>query len=143
GKRKAKTGKAAYMGTILRKVFFYSSKKYKTISDEYKAESQNLLISVMNGHRAGGGFHIAPASEIDDGLFDVVILERLHPFRRLRWLPVIEKGKHLELPFIKYFRTRKLIITTEQPMDAHLDGEYYSAKRLEIEVLPGKYLFRY
>jgi diacylglycerol kinase (ATP) len=131
------------MGTILRKVFFYSSKKYKTISEEYKVESQSLLISVMNGHRAGGGFHIAPSSAIDDGLFDVVMLEKLHPFRRLRWLPVIEKGKHLELPFIKHFRTKKLIITSEQPMDTHLDGEYYSAKRLEIEVLPAKYLFRY
>jgi diacylglycerol kinase (ATP) len=58
-------------------------------------------------------------------------------------LPVIEKGKHLELPFIKYFRTKKIIITSEQPMDAHLDGEYHSARRLEIEVLPAKYLFRY
>lgn len=143
GKKKTKTGKAAFMSTILRKVFFYSSKKYKTISDEYKVESQSLLISVMNGHRAGGGFHIAPSSAIDDGLLDVVMVEKLHPFRRLRWLPVIEKGKHLELPFIKHFRTKKLIITSEQPMDTHLDGEYYSAKRLEIEVLPAKYLFRY
>jgi len=143
GKKKTKTGKAAFMSTILRKVFFYSSKKYKTISDEYKLESQNLLISVMNGHRAGGGFHIAPSSAIDDGLLDVVMVEKLHPFRRLRWLPVIEKGKHLELPFIKHFRTKKLIVTSEQPMDTHLDGEYYSAKRLEIEVLPAKYLFRY
>jgi diacylglycerol kinase family enzyme len=97
----------------------------------------------MNGHRAGGGFHIAPSSAIDDGLLDVIMVEKLHPFQRLRWLPVIEKGKHLELPFIKHFRTRKLIITSEQPMDTHLDGEYYSAKRLEIEVLPAKYLFRY
>ena len=143
GKKKTKTGKAAFMSTILRKVFFYSSKKYKTISDEFKVESKNLLISVMNGHRAGGGFHIAPSSAIDDGLLDVVMVEKLHPFRRLRWLPVIEKGEHLELPFIKYFRTKKLIITSEQPMDTHLDGEYYSAKRLEIEVLPAKYLFRY
>ena len=143
GKKKTKTGKAAFMSTILRKVFFYSSKKYKTISDEYKVESQSLLISVMNGHRAGGGFHIAPSSVIDDGLLDVVMVEKLNPFRRLRWLPVIEKGKHLELPFIKHFRTKNLIITSEQPMDTHLDGEYYSAKRLEIEVLPGKYLFRY
>jgi diacylglycerol kinase family enzyme len=71
------------------------------------------------------------------------MVEKLHPFRRLRWLPVIEKGKHLDLPFIKHFRTKKLIITSEHPMDTHLDGEYYSAKRLEIEVLPGKYLFRY
>jgi YegS/Rv2252/BmrU family lipid kinase len=143
GKKKIKTGKAAYVGTILRKVFFYSSTKYKTISDEYKVESQNLLISVMNGHRAGGGFHIAPSSAIDDGLLDVIMVEKLHPFLRLRWLPVIEKGKHLGLPFIKHFRTKKLIITSEQPMDTHLDGEYYSAKRLEIEVLPAKYLFRY
>ena len=138
GKKKTKTGKAAFMGTIFRKVFFYSSKKYKTISDEYKVESQSLLISVMNGHRAGGGFHIAPSSAIDDGLLDVVMVDKLHPFRRLRWLPVIEKGKHLELSFIKYFRTKKLVITSEQPMDTHLDGEYYSAKRLEIEMLPGK-----
>jgi len=143
GKKKTKTGKAAFMSTILRKVFFYRSKKYKMISEECNVESQNLLISVMNGHRAGGGFHIAPSSKIDDGLLDVVMVEKLHPFRRLRLLPVIEKGKHLELPFIKHFRTKKIVITSEQPMDAHLDGEYYSARRLEIEVLPAKYLFRY
>lgn len=143
GKKKTKPGKAAFMGTILQKVFFYTSKKYKTVSEEYKAEGQSLLISVMNGHRAGGGFHIAPESAIDDGLLDVVIVDKLHPFQRLRWLPVIEKGKHLGLSFIKHFRTKNLVITSEQPMDAHLDGEFYSAKRLEIEMLPGKYLFRY
>jgi len=143
GKKKKKSGKAAFMGTILRKVFFYTSKKYKAVSDEYNMEGQRLLISVMNGHRAGGGFHIAPTSAIDDGLLDVVLVDKLHPFQRLRWLPVIEKGKHLDLPFIKHFRTKKLIITSEESMDAHLDGEYYSANRLEIEMLPSKYLFRY
>jgi YegS/Rv2252/BmrU family lipid kinase len=143
GKKKTRPGKTAFMGAILQKVFFYSSKKYKIISNECNAENQQLLISVMNGHRAGGGFHIAPSSAIDDGLLDVIMVEKLHPFLRLRWLPVIEKGKHLELPFIKYFRTKELIIISERPMDTHLDGEYYSAKRLEIEVLPAKYLFRY
>jgi YegS/Rv2252/BmrU family lipid kinase len=143
GKKKTKPGKAAFMGTILQKVFFYSSKKYKTISEECMIEDEHLLISVMNGHRAGGGFHIAPSSAIDDGLLDVIMVNKLHPFQRLRWLPVIEKGKHLGLSFIKHFRTKKLVITSEKSMDAHLDGEYYSAKRLEIEMLAGKYLFRY
>src|SRR5215203_2239322 len=143
GKKKKKPGKAAFMGTVLRKVFFYNSKKYKAFSDEFSMEDQKLLISVMNGHRAGGGFHIAPSSAIDDGLLDVVMVDKLHPFQRLRWLPVIEKGKHLDLSFIKHFRTKKLIITSERQMDTHLDGEYYTAKRLEIEVLPAKYLFRY
>ena len=143
GKKKKRSGKAAFMGTILRKVFFYNSKKYKASANEYKVEDQKLLISIMNGHRAGGGFHIAPSSAIDDGLFDVVMVDKLHPFLRLRWLPVIEKGKHLGLPFIKHFRTKRLIITSEELMDTHLDGEYYSAKRLEIELLPARYLFRY
>jgi diacylglycerol kinase (ATP) len=143
GKKKKRSGKAAFMGTILRKVFFYTSKKYKAAAHEYNMEGDRLLISVMNGHRAGGGFHIAPSSMIDDGLLDVVIVDKLNPLRRLRWLPVIEKGKHLGLPFIKHFRTKRLIVTSEEPMDTHLDGEYYSAKRLEIELLPGQYLFRY
>jgi diacylglycerol kinase (ATP) len=143
GKRKTKPGKAAFMGTILRKIFFYSSKKYKVISNEVKGESENLLISVMNGHRAGGGFHIAPESAIDDGLLDVVMVKKIHPFRRLRCLPQIEKGKHMGLSYVDHFRTKKIIITSEIPMDAHLDGEYYSAKRYEIEMLAAKYLFRY
>ena len=143
GKKKKRSGKAAFMGTILQKIFFYNSKKYRVSSDEYNLEDQKLLISVMNGHRAGGGFHIAPSSAIDDGLLDVVMVDKLHPFLRLRWLPVIEKGKHLDLPFIKHFRTKNLIITSDDAMDTHLDGEYYSAKRVEIELLPSKYLFRY
>ena len=143
GKKKKRAGKAAFMGTILRKVFFYSSKRYKAASNEFTIEDQKLLISVMNGHRAGGGFRIAPSSAIDDGFLDVVMVDKLHPFLRLRWLPVIEKGKHLDLPFIKHFRTKKLVVTSEVPMDTHLDGEYYSAKRIEIQLLPAKYLFRY
>src|SRR4030095_5995179 len=94
GKKKKRPGKAAFMGTILQRVFFYTSKKYKASSDEYTMEDQKLLISVMNGHRAGGGFHIAPSSAIDDGLLDVIMVDKLHPFQRLTWLPVIEKRKH-------------------------------------------------
>lgn len=142
-KKKTKPGKAAFMGAILRKIFFYSSKKYKVISEEVNSESENLLISIMNGHRAGGGFHIAPSSAIDDGLLDVVMVKKLHPFVRLRCLPQIERGKHLGLSYVNHFRTKKIVVTSEVLMDAHLDGEYYSAKRYEIEMLPGKFLFRY
>lgn len=141
--KKKRPGKTSFMGAILRKIFFYSSKKYKIISEEWNSETENLLISVMNGHRAGGGFHIAPSSEINDGLLDVVMMDKLHPFLRLRWLPVIEKGEHLGLGFINHFRTKKITVISDMPIDAHLDGEYYSAKRLEMEMLPGKYMFRY
>jgi diacylglycerol kinase family enzyme len=142
GKNK-KPGKTSFMGAILRKIFFYSSKKYKINSDEYNEESNNLLISVMNGHRAGGGFYVAPGAAIDDGFLDVVIVRKLHPFRRLRWLPVIEKGNHLHLSFIKWYKTNKVVISGNELIQAHLDGEYFEARRLEIELLEKKYNFRF
>ena len=141
--KKKRPGKAGFMGAIFRNIFFYTSRRYRLLTEELTLECDNLLISVMNGHRAGGGFHIAPTAAIDDGWLDVVMVGKLHPFLRLRWLPVIEKGQHMRLPFVRHFRTRKIIITSEQAIQAHLDGEYVEAHRLEITLLPAKYLFRF
>ena len=101
------------------------------------------MIGIANGRRAGGGFHIAPAAAADDGWLDAVLIDAINPLKRLRYLPVIEKGKHLALPFIQYFRTKKICISSDIPIQAHLDGEYYSDKKMEIEILPGKFLFRF
>ena len=86
-------------------------------------------MDVNNGSRAGGGFHIAPEARADDGLLDLILIDALHPFERLRWLPVIEKGKHLNLSFIHYSKTKKVIIESDEPIQSHLDGEYYTAAK--------------
>src|SRR5205814_8643599 len=118
---------------ILKKIFFYQSKYYRIISDKKKEAGSKLLIGVANGRRAGGGFHIAPEAAVDDGLFDVILVDAINPFRRLKYLPVIEKGKHLNLPFIQYFKTKKIIIESNDLMDINLDGEYYSDDKVDIE----------
>ena len=142
GKKKS-IGKSAFLVAILKKIFFYRSKNYEISSAELNESGHKLLLGIANGRRAGGGFHIAPESEADDGLLDLVIIDALTPIRRLKYLPVIEKGKHLQLPFIKYLKTKKVLIESNEPMQAHLDGEYYSEKKMAIEIVPGKILFRY
>ncbi len=141
GKRKS-AGTTSYFIAVLKKIFFYRSKKYDVTSEELGMNERFLMISVSNGKRAGGGFYIAPAAEPDDGLLDVTVIKAISPFNRLRWLPVIEKGKHLHLPFVTHFRTRSVIITGVQPVHYHLDGEVFSEKRLEIEILPAQFFFR-
>lgn len=141
--KKKLPGKASFMAAILRKIFFYKSKTYWINSDSEQSEAQHFLISVMNGKRAGGGFHIAPLSDATDGLFEVVLVDNLHPLLRLRWLPIIEKGEHMNLPFVKSIKTTKIIIQSNDVIEAHLDGEYYEADKLEIEILEGRYLFCY
>lgn len=141
--KKKKPGKTSFMIAILKKIFFYTSKGYSVRSDEVKKEGRHLMISVTNGRRAGGGFHIAPIAEADDGLLDAILIKAISPVKRLRWLPVIEKGKHLNLSFIEHFQTKKITIESNELIQSHLDGEVYKNKRLEIEILPGQFLFRY
>ena len=142
GKKKM-LGKTSFLITILKKIFRYRSKVYSVKSVEHNFTGAKLLVDVSNGSRAGGGFHVAPTAKADDGLFDVVIADPLNSLQRLRWLPVIEKGKHLGQSFIQHFHTKKIIIESDEPMQSHLDGEYYEALKFEIEMLEGKMLFRY
>jgi YegS/Rv2252/BmrU family lipid kinase len=142
GKKKL-PGKTSFLITILKKIFTFRSKWYVIKSGGADLSGRKLMIDISNGSRAGGGFHVAPESKIDDGLFDVIVIEPMNPLQRLRRLPVIERGKHLHLPFVKHFRAGEITIESDVSIQSHLDGEYYTAKRMEIKILPGKFLFRY
>ena len=93
--------------------------------------------------RAGGGFHIAPEAKADDGYLDIVIVAPISPLQRLRYLPVIEKGKHLKIPIVHHYLTREISIASDQIIQYHMDGEYFEDQKLLIEVLPAKVNFRY
>jgi YegS/Rv2252/BmrU family lipid kinase len=142
--KKKKAGKASFMAMILRKIFSYRSESY-FISTEGRsiAAKKYLIIDISNGSRAGGGFHIAPDAKADDGFFDIVLIDALHPLNRLRWLPVIEKGTHMKLPFVYYFRANKISIKCDKDIQFHLDGEYYTDSKLDVDLIPGKLSFRY
>jgi diacylglycerol kinase (ATP) len=135
--RKKRPGKTSFMLTILKKIFSYRSKSYNIKTGEISIAGKKMLVDVCNGRRAGGGFLIAPEALINDGLFDIVITDALTPFQRLRFLPVMEKGKHLGLGFIRFFRTEHITIESDQPIQYHLDGEYFEAEKIEIEIIPG------
>lgn len=142
GKNKKK-GKASFYKAVIKKIITYREQSFHLFTEHIKLQGKYLIISIMNGHRAGGGFHIAPGASITDGLLEVTIIDPLSILKRLRYLPVIEKGKHLKLPFVHHFKSASLQISSDQDMDAHLDGEYFSSNYIAIETLPGKFLFRY
>lgn len=141
--KKKKPGKTSFLLTILKKIFSYRSAHYTIHANGQQLSGRKLLVDVSNGRRAGGGFFIAPESKADDGLFDVVMANALTAFQRLRYLPVIEKGKHLGLHFIQHTRTTKVLVESDTVIQYHLDGEYHEAVRLEIDILPAQLRFRY
>jgi diacylglycerol kinase (ATP) len=76
-------------------------------------------------------------------LLDINIVGRIPPLKRIKYLPVMEKGEHLELPFIQYRNADSVIIQAKEKLHAHIDGEYIYEERFDIRILPGRFSFLY
>ena len=141
--KKKKPGKTSFLLCILKKIFTYRSGNYSIKTGADLFTGKKLLVDISNGCRAGGGFHIAPEAKADDGLFDIIMAESMSPFKRLLYLPVIEKGKHLQLSVIKHVRSNTVTVGSDSMIQYHMDGEYFEAKRIVIEMPSNKLYFRY
>jgi diacylglycerol kinase (ATP) len=135
------SGKLSYMLSILKNVLFYREFAAEIKFENASVGQKCFMINVANGKRYGGGFHVTPKASVTDGLLDINIIGKVHPLKRTRYLPVIEKGMHTDLPFVLYRQENKIFIKTGRLVDAHLDGEYFSANEFTIECLPKKILF--
>lgn len=144
GKKKF-SGKTSYMISILKNLMFFREKNCVLITGERENKEHVFMISVMNTKRVGGGYHVTPKAEINDGFLDVNLVGKVSLLQRMKYMPVIEKGKHLDknISFLKYIKTDKIILESETEISGQRDGEWINGKRFEIECLAGKFTFIY
>ena len=136
-------GHAGYLMAVIKQIFIYRERLLHIQSGSLDISEKFLLTMSCNTSTMGGGFKISPLSKLNDGLLNVVLAKPLSLFKRLRYLPVIEKGKHLHLDFIRHFTAAKISISCSENMLAQIDGELIEGSEFQIKVLPGKYLFKY
>jgi diacylglycerol kinase (ATP) len=141
--RKKRPGKASYMAAILGRILGYRSRPYRIRADGVELSGRWLMVDVNNGGRNGGGFMVAPQALPDDGWLDLMTVDAVTPLQRLRYLPIIERGRHLDLPFVQCRRVRELTIEDEIPLCFHMDGDVQEARSLQIAVLPAAVRIRY
>lgn len=142
-KTKKKVSKASYLTTILKNIFWFKEFLCSVNTEAFHWGKKCFMICVANGKRYGGGFQVSPNSLVNDGLLDTNIVGKIHSLLRLRYLPVIEKGKHLNLPFITYVKSSMVMVKALKELPAHLDGEAFSATEFNIECLLARFLFLY
>jgi diacylglycerol kinase family enzyme len=77
---------------------------------------------------------------LDDGWLDVCVIRGLSKPQILALVPRVMKGTHLGREAVQMKRARRIVVTSPEPLPVHADGEilYRDARRLEIEVLPGR-----
>ena len=95
--------------------------------------SELLVGAVCNGRTAGGGQPLAPEALLDDGLLDVLIINRF-PAADVPQVLQELKNPGADGRFIQRFKAPWLEGESEQSIPVNLDGEPYSANQIRFAV---------
>jgi diacylglycerol kinase (ATP) len=134
------SGFACYLVAALKTIFLYFHAPLLAIRyDGGTLEQPALMVSVMNGRRMGGTFHMAPQSEIDDGRFTVCLAGAVSRLGIFFLIPRFIQGTQAGHPSIRFFDTAQISISALRgSLTAHADGETISTggETLRAEILP-------
>lgn len=94
-------------------------------------------VAAANSRAYGGGMLMAPEAALDDGLLDIVLVERVGRLRFVMNLPKVFKGEHVRLPSVRVLRAREVEISADRPFTLYADGDPISQLPARVRCVPG------
>jgi diacylglycerol kinase (ATP) len=95
--------------------------EYEITYDSKVLHTEAMLVAIGNGKSYGGGMNVCPQAQLDDGLFDIVILKPVSKIEFIRVFPKVYSGSHISHPAVRSFRAEKVSINADAV--AYADGE--------------------
>ena len=127
-------GPQRYNVAIARELPRFTPIEYEITTDTRTFTTKAMLIAIGNGRSYGGGMLVCPQAHMNDGLFDVMILEPVSKLEFLKVFPKVYSGSHLSHPKVSTFRTKKISIQADAV--AYADGERIGAAPISAECVP-------
>ena len=109
--------------------------RYEIELDTEKISTEAMLIAIGNGRSYGGGMYVCPQAQLNDGLFDVMILEPVSKVEFLKVFPKVYSGSHISHPKVKMMRSSKVKLTAKAI--AYADGERIGPAPISAECIRG------
>jgi len=114
-------GPMKYNAAIAIELPRFKPRNYEITLDDRTISTQAMLIAVANGRSYGGGMLVCPNANINDALFDVMVLHPVSKFEFLKVFPRVFAGTHISHPAVEIVRSRN--VTIESKAVAYADGE--------------------
>jgi diacylglycerol kinase (ATP) len=125
------------LGTLVT-LLTYRNRDISLVIDGETAERRVCTVIMNNGRYGGGGMHTAPGASVDDGLFDVLIIDDIGKPDLLRSLPRIYKGTHLTHRRVSLKKAKEIEVRSRDgSMYLQADGELLGRLPARFRILPG------
>ncbi len=94
-------------------------------------------VAIANSQAFGGGMFVAPHAKLDDGLFDIVVIDGISKLRYLTNLPKVFKGTHIEEDGVIELPAAGSIVTVtaDRNFGVYADGEHLADLPATLRVL--------
>lgn len=136
--RAGKRGPLSYVLAGLVGMFRHRmSKVTLRVDDRVVHHGPLALATASNGRYFAGGMRIAPEASIDDGLFDVVVVEGMSIPALLTRFPGIFLGRHIDGQRIHLHRGAVVQAECAEEVWIEADGEPVGTLPATFEILPG------
>jgi len=137
---------SSYLKCLISTFLKYKNKKLRIkIDDEELPIDDYMVGTISNGRIFGKGMKIAPKAQLDDGLFDVVLIRGMKTLEFFMNAWKIYTGSHLTHPKISLIRGKKIEAFDEGGGDdvlIEIDGEQLGKLPAIFEILPRNFLVK-
>jgi diacylglycerol kinase (ATP) len=114
-------GPMKYNAAIAIELPRFRPRHYEITLDDRTISTEAMLIAVANGRSYGGGMLVCPNAQINDGLFDVMVLHPVSKIEFMKVFPRVFAGNHVSHPAVEIVRSKNVSI--ESKAVAYADGE--------------------
>lgn len=107
-----------------------------TMDEERLSFDNALLVAACNGKSFGGGIHLAPEAEVDDGLLDLVVASNANLGDLALQLGKLKSGTPFEHPALSRWQAKSIDIEPVDTIHYEADGEALSSQPVRYEIVP-------
>ncbi len=133
-------GGLVYAYGALRALLFWRPARFQIELDPpgERHDFSGYTVGACNSKTYGGGMRAAPDALLDDGLLDVVVLEKVSKLSFLtKILPKVFSGAHVRESSVKVFRAREITISADRPFTMYADGDPIGELPLRVRTIGG------
>ena len=133
-------GAASYLVAVTRTIFLYANAPvYEAMIDGKVIQQPFLMVSIMNGSRMGGMFHMTPGSDPSDGCLDFCLVGKVPQWKILPLAMKFINATHTAHPAVQLIRAQQVMIrAVSGSIPAHADGETIceAGQQLTVKIIP-------
>ncbi|MGB5132123.1 MAG: diacylglycerol kinase family protein [Steroidobacteraceae bacterium] len=127
----------AYLIGLARALMRYKAPQFEVTADGRLQSGRYLVALAAVGHFYGAGMRLAPGAQVDDGLFDLVLIDALTITGALRRLPKLFNGRLTADPAVHTLRCRSVTIYARPACGVEIDGQDFGSTPVQLTLQPG------